>query len=133
MEIYIGTKIVKAEPQICLSDTHKSKVGDPGYKVEYENGYISWSPKDVFINAYRKIELMPFGIALEAMRKGHKVTRKGWNGGGMHLEAQIPDKQSKMTYPYLFITVPGCEEGVRRLPWQPAQVDLFSEDWQIKE
>lgn len=27
----------------------------PGYKVEYEDGYISWSPSWVFENAYRKI------------------------------------------------------------------------------
>jgi len=133
METYIGTKIIKAEPQSCPSDRHKSKAGDPGYKVEYEDGYVSWSPKDAFDDAYRKIDSMSFGIALEAMRKGHKVLRKGWNGGGMHLEAQVPDYHSKMSHSYLFITVPGCEEGVRLLPWQPAQVDLFSEDWQIKE
>ena len=125
MKTFIGTKIVEAEPL--------SNMGSPGYKVEYEDGYVSWSPQNAFDAAYRRIDSMSFGIALEAMRKRYKVMRKGWNGGGMYLEIQVPDKHSKMTHPYLFITVPGCKEGIRRLPWQPAQVDLFSEDWQIQE
>ena len=131
MKTYIGIKIIKAETQTCPSNRHKSKAGDPGYKVEYKDGYISWSPESVFDDAYCRIDSMPFSIALEAMRKGYKVMRRGWNGGGMHLEAQFPDKCSKMTHPYLFIVVPGCEERTRLLPWQPAQVDIFSEDWQI--
>ena len=131
MKTFIGVKIIKAEPQVCPSDRHMSKAGDPGYKVEYEDGYVSWSPKNVFDAAYRQADSMPFGIAVEAMRKGCKVMRRGWNAGGMHLEIQVPDKHSKMTHPYLFITVPDCGEGERLLPWQPAQVDIFAEDWQI--
>ena len=76
---------------------------------------------------------MTFGGAVEAMRNGSKTARKVWNGNGMHLEAQIPDRNSKMTHPYLFMTIPGCEEGTRRLPWQPAQVDVFAKDWHVVE
>jgi len=47
----------------------------------------------------------------------------------MTLRAQRPDQNSKMTHPYLYMTVPDCEEGTRKLPWQPSQVDLFAEDW----
>lgn len=28
---------------------------------------------------------MNFGQAIEALKQGKKVTRKGWNGKGMHL------------------------------------------------
>ena len=45
MNIYIGTKIIKAEPQ--------AKDGIDGYKVQYHDGYISWSPKDTFEESYR--------------------------------------------------------------------------------
>ena len=72
---------------------------------------------------------MKFGEAMEKLKEGKMLKRKGWNGPGMHLEAQFPDENSKMTHPYLFMTIPECEEGTRKLPWQPAQVDLFSEDW----
>ena len=74
---------------------------------------------------------MNFGQAIEAVKTGKKVARPGWNGGGMHMEAQFTDENSKMTHPYLFMTIPGCEEGIRLLPWQPAQVDVFAEDWEI--
>ncbi len=47
MKNYIGVKIVKAEPQ--------EKKGKPGYKVVYPDGYVSWSPKDVFEEAYREL------------------------------------------------------------------------------
>lgn len=47
MKAYIGAKIIKAEPQ--------EKDGQPGYKVVYPGGYISWSPRDVFEEAYREI------------------------------------------------------------------------------
>lgn len=44
MQDYIGVKMVKAEPQ--------EKNGKDGYKVVYPDGYVSWSPKDVFESAY---------------------------------------------------------------------------------
>lgn len=49
MDTYIGTKIIQAEPQ--------EKDGMPGYKVVYEDGYVSWSPAGAFMRAYRKITM----------------------------------------------------------------------------
>jgi len=43
-QFYIGTKIVEAWPE--------SKDGQEGYAVKYADGYVSWSPKEVFENAY---------------------------------------------------------------------------------
>ena len=51
MTDYIGTKLVKAKPE--------SKDGKDGYKVIYEDGYISWSPKDVFEKAYLEVTPNP--------------------------------------------------------------------------
>ncbi len=58
---YIGTKVVKAEP-MAVNDFNASQgkpqfasANAPGYKVEYEDGYVSWSPKDVFERCYREI------------------------------------------------------------------------------
>lgn len=44
---YIGTKQVLA--------WEAAKDGKPGYAVQYEDGYTSWSPKDVFEAAYISI------------------------------------------------------------------------------
>lgn len=52
LENYIGVKIIKAEPQ--------EKDGRPGYKVRYPDGYVSWSPKETFEKAYRKLDCVDF-------------------------------------------------------------------------
>ena len=48
MDVYIGTKIVKAAPSIHAD-------GRNGYTVIYEDGYASWSPKETFERAYRRV------------------------------------------------------------------------------
>lgn len=61
MDSYIGAKIIKAEPMTLTEYNSKhNKVvpatsGEEGYVVKYPDGYISWSPKSVFENAYRRI------------------------------------------------------------------------------
>lgn len=52
MKNYIGVKIIKARPM--------SKYGVDGYEVMYPDGYVSWSPKDVFEKAYREIDCLDF-------------------------------------------------------------------------
>ena len=67
MDCYIGCKIVKAEPmdyhdflmkikKVEKEDMIYQNHNQEGYKVEYEDNYISWSPKEVFERCYRKIE-----------------------------------------------------------------------------
>lgn len=68
---------------------------------------------------------MDFGEALELLKDGEKVTRKGWNGNGMHIELQTPDAYSKMRRPYIFMSpVDGAF-----VPWVASQTDLLAEDW----
>jgi hypothetical protein len=64
----------------------------PGYKVVYEDGYESWSPKDVFEKAYRGIDGLTFGQAIEALKQGKMVARKGWNGEGMFIFVRPSDE-----------------------------------------
>jgi hypothetical protein len=66
-KIYIGTKIIAAEPmteaEFIVSKMHFDKgagliMDHPnrdGYRVRYEDGYISWSPKEVFERCYREV------------------------------------------------------------------------------
>ncbi len=55
MQNYIGTKLVKAEPE-----TREGSEGyKEGYKIFYEDGYTSWSPKDVFEKAYLEVTPNP--------------------------------------------------------------------------
>ena len=150
---YIGTKIVTATPMSRGSNnTHRGwelpadeKWDDEGYLVEYmdggkpnhpdHKGYISWSPKDQFDNAYREIGGMTFGQAIEAMKRGDKVSRSGWNGKGLWLELQAPNSNSKMTLPYIFMSYPSDAKTTpgARVPWLASQTDMLAEDWAIVE
>ena len=79
---------------------------------------------------------MDFGKALEALKAGKKVARRGWNGRGIYIEMQRPDAHSKMTLPYIYIVTnglvtdnPDAPKGV--VPWLASQTDMLAEDWEI--
>jgi hypothetical protein len=74
---------------------------------------------------------MNFGDAIEALKSNDpgvtKVRRSGWNGKGMFLCLQVPDANSKMTKPYIYLsTVDGS-----LVPWNPNNLDMLSDDWEI--
>ena len=75
MEEYIGTKIVKAEP-MKLGDYNDCRGWtipedeDPereGYLVKYPDDYVSWSPKEIFEEAYVKTENNKLAITAKGM------------------------------------------------------------------
>lgn len=69
------------------------------------------------------------GWAVKQMHNGRRVTREGWNGPDQYLELQVPDENSKMTLPYVYIrTVQGD-----LVPWLTSQTDLLAIDWQLVE
>lgn len=116
---------------------------DAGYLVEYIDGgqanhkdfkgYISWSPKDVFERAYKAVDGMTFGLALEALKKGQKVARKGWNGKGMWLslvpqgEYTVAETDADRLLPWI-----GMKTADNKfVPWLASQTDVLAEDWEI--
>jgi len=157
---YLGVKIICAQP-MTHGEYTKIKYGEDriptefseknkdkkGYFLKYsekpsdENAYISWSPVEAFEEAYREISNLTFGLAIEALKKGKTVTRKGWNGKGMWIELQTPDAHSKMTKPYIFLVAPKgsnnyyCDDAneFNRVPWLPSITDILAEDWCIIE
>lgn len=74
-----------------------------------------------------------FSAALRALKEGHKVARRGWNGKGLWVELQTPDERSKMTLPYLYINYPADAKTTpgARVPWFASQTDMLAEDWAI--
>lgn len=68
-----------------------------------------------------------FSGALKALKDGQKLTRRGWNGKGQYVKIQVPDEDSKMTLPYIYIrTVQGD-----LVPWIASQTDVLAGDWVI--
>lgn len=62
-KLYVGAKIIQAAPmnerKFYLSQKKEMKNDQnpprDGYQVIYPDGYVSWSPKEVFENAYRLV------------------------------------------------------------------------------
>ena len=143
MEKYIGVKIIEAKAMTAIDaekvlnrpiDVSNADSNRNGYLVRYPDGYKSWSPKKAFDKAYWPLNGMTFGLAIELMKKGFKVARKGWNGKGIFIELQVPDKNSKMTHPYIFIDTTGLLGDNKyapkdRVPWLASQTDMLSDDW----
>lgn len=171
MNRYIGTKIVTAQP---MTRGHYNAYrgwelpagengADAGYLVEYLDGgkpnhpghagYISWSPKEQFDAAYRPTTGLTFGLAIEALKAGKRVTRAGWNGKGMYLwlmpAATIKAEWCKEPHLKELADANGGEiealgtirmftvnaHGRRAVltGWLASQSDILAEDWQIVE
>ena len=150
MDKYIGTKIIEAVPAIRKGGKVYEegwpipKSMDPteeGYKVRYQDGYESWSPKDVFEEAYRPTDCMSFGLAIEAMKKGKKVARRGWNGKNQHIE--LATSISYMTADGVFVNVEHeaignkaiafCGTSGVQMGWLASQADMLADDWEVVE
>lgn len=75
---------------------------------------------------------LTFSDALDSLKLGAKVRRRGWNGVGLWLELQRPDADSRMTLPYIFLSYPQGSVAYPaggRVPWLPSQTDLLAGDW----
>lgn len=70
---------------------------------------------------------MNFGEAIADLKAGGKVGRSGWNGKNMWLKLQIPDANSKMTLPYIYMYTAQGD----LVPWLASQTDMLAEDWEV--
>ena len=153
---FIGTKIIYAKPMNRLYynifrgwELPANENGsDEGYLVEYKDGsepntkeyqgYVSWSPKEQFENAYKQSGNLSFGDAITYLKLGYKVARTGWNGKGLTLSLKLPEEGvNDMTLPYIYMTYPSTpasdtapENHINaRVPWLASQTDMLAEDW----
>lgn len=135
--------VTKVEVEQNYIDKHQPQVG--GYYVRYEDGYESYSPQDPFESGYLPLETAihaakvgaSFGIAIEMMKDGHRVARKGWNGKGMFLR-MVSGKQYDVACgiardlelaPWI-----GMKTADNKfVPWLASQTDMLAEDWVIVE
>ena len=148
MKQYIGTKIIEAAPAIRKGGKvydltwpipKSMEPEEPGYRVRYPDGYESWSPKDVFEEAYRPTDAMSLGLAIEAAKKGKRIARKGWNGKRQYVElataisytspngAVVNAEHDAIGNQALaFVGTSGVQMG-----WLASQADMLADDWMI--
>jgi hypothetical protein len=85
---------------------------------------------------------MNFGQALEALKEGKLVARKGWNGKGMFLYLVPGSVFHVSRAPLLGIFDEGTEINYHAhidmktaqgtcVPWLASQTDVLAEDWEI--
>lgn len=159
MSKFIGVKVIEAVPMTASEALQKDyRVGQNGtiigpttrgYEVTYEDGYKSWCPADVFEKNNRPIDGMTFGFAIEVLKKGLKVARKGWNGKGMYLWLkpatviksdwckdpmlkEIVDANGGETEALGTICMKTADNKVLT-GWAPNQIDTLSDDWMTVE
>lgn len=154
MQLYIGTKSVQATPMSRLEYNllrgwtlpADENGEDEGYLVEYLDGgkpnlpgyagYISWSPKEQFENAYHDMNNLSFGDAIYFAKQGKKVARTGWNGKNMYIVYINPYLNDSFTV----IEKPGMHGSLlpylamktadnKFVPWLASQTDMLANDW----
>ena len=171
MKQYIGVKMINAKP-MTRADYNAFRGWtlpadengeDAGFLVEYLDGgkantdlyagYVSWSPADVFANAYGETAGMTFGLALEALKRGQKVARAGWNGKGMWLSLSCDGERevaadnfwsphnaqfardnggTAIVLPSITMKMTNAHGRVAILMgWLASQTDMLSSDWGI--
>lgn len=162
MKMYIGTKVIKAEPMTMkeaqkvlgrkIATLKPVTVEENGYLVEYKDGYKSWSPKDVFEEAYREVGSLTFGGAIILLKNGFAVRRKGWNGKGSFIVKQVPSHITGDIIPNMQ-SLPQSAKSIlmsrenpyidyvnqmliinpkgRADSWIPSSSDVFAKDWEI--
>lgn len=124
MKEYYGTKRIAAWPE--------ERNGQPGYAVQYSDGYKSWSPQKAFDEAYKPIDAMDFSGALAALKDNKKVCRQGWNGKGMWIELFISQGGMYKSRPLADHIMMATADG-KFVPWLASQTDILSSDWMIVE
>jgi hypothetical protein len=158
---YIRCHVVKATPmtrarriqQVSrLGNAANENAADEGYHVVYPDGYESWCPKAQFEAAGRPIDGMTFGQAIEAMKQGKRVARKGWNGKGMWLcvplcdgpkeipasaiwgkpNAEYAENNGGVATVMPYVTMKAADGNIV-MGWLASQTDMLSEDWCIVE
>lgn len=151
METYIGTKMIKAKPMTrghynvfrSWDIPSNENPSDEGYLVEYEDNYISWSPKKTFESTYSTSGNFDFGSALQLLKLGYKVARKGWNGSDMFAYMVPANSYPAQTgaiksyfgdklIPYrAYFALKTAQDDVAT--WVPSGSDILAEDWEIVE
>ena len=80
-----------------------------------------------------------YSVALQLLKMGLKVSRKGWGwkGTSVYLQVQFPDENSKMTLPYIYMVKRVfADDGsfiTKYFPCPTSDESIFANDWFLLE
>ncbi|MDO4896332.1 MAG: Gp49 family protein [Moraxella sp.] len=136
----------------CVDEASFDK--EIGEKFAYENAFEKmWHPYGFWLKQSLNdvlpvgVEVLPdgaefdFGLAINLLKDGKKVARKGWNGKGMYLllatgidfetKADLSDMQNEngeLTVPSITMKTADNKFVVG---WLASQTDMLAEDWVV--
>ena len=112
------------------------------FTTSADDRYPQFMSKDEFKKFCRSTEAMTFGDALEALKNGKRVARKGWNGKDMYVllgrdvefttDADLSafdDQEVEVGYALVMKTA----QDTFQPGWLASQADMLAEDWYIVE
>ncbi len=78
--------------------------------------------EDGFAKPEGDLPKMTFGDAIQILKDGRRVQRRGWNGAKMFLEL-VPQKGAMLPY----IAMKTADDKL--VPWLASQSDVLAVDW----
>ena len=158
---YKRTNIAEMRPYVPGEDLSGIGVRE-GINPDEDQGYIARDPynhedkwyvtRSQFNKNFRELnaDAMTFGAALELLKAGYKVQRRGWNGKGMFLfllpEGTIPksiihdrklkevlEESGKDHFEALGSIRMKTADDKILTGWLASQTDMLAEDWEVVE
>lgn len=148
-EPYLGVYIDTLEGKMFAN------YGD--YIIKGVNGEFYPCKPDIFEKTYKKADnssTMDFGDAIEVLKQGGVIRRKGWNGKGLVAFKQVPAHIGSDIIPKMQSLPQSAKDLIlkengfvdytsqcliynkntgRADSWTPSISDVFAEDWEIVE
>lgn len=148
--------IVRISDDVIITTLEGQMKASPGdYIIKGVNGEFYPCKPDIFEKTYEQADLptsMDFGDAIEVLKQGGSIRRKGWNGKGLfvikqvpaHIESDIIPKMQSLPQSakdlilkgkgfidytsqcLIYNENTGCADS-----WVPSISDVFAEDWEI--
>ena len=128
----------------CCNIKHRELVIEEGYMytTSPEDKYPQFMSKAEFEKMCRSAEDMTFGDALDALKFGNRVARKGWNGKDMYVflayEPDFVTDADISAFDGKEVTVGDMlvmktAQNTFQPGWLASQADMLAEDWYIVE
>ena len=94
-------------------------------------GYGKWQNQDTVATPKMEPPGLTFSAALDAMKRGAKVSRNLWGNNDMWMAIQMPDNASKMSIPYTYIHYSATHQRYSngQVPWVVNNPDIMATDW----
>lgn len=132
---------VETTVDCCCNIKHELTVED-GYMftTSSEDKYPQFMAKAEFEAMFRSADAMTFGDALDALKQGKSVARKGWNGKNQYVflarEADFVTDADISAYDQLEVEVADMlvmktAKDTFQPGWLASQADMLAEDWYI--